>query len=354
MRATIMHAPADVRLEEVDDPRVQHPGDAVVRIVAACVCGSDLWAFRGIEPLDAPRRMGHEAVGVVTEVGDDVEGVRPGDLVIVPMYNSCGECQNCRNGFTANCLTLSFYGSEESATASLDALQGEAVRVPRAQWNLIVVEGVDPTTSEGRTLIPSLLALSDVMGTGHHAAVSAAVGQGSTVAVVGDGAVGLCAVLASSRLGADRVVAMSRHEDRAAIARSFGATDVVAERGEDGVAAVKQMFHGVGPDAALECVGTRQSMAQALGSARPGGMVGFVGVPAGGPELPVDQMFATNVGVRGGLAPVRDYVHELLGDVLSGAVRPGEVFDLHLPLEQVDEAYRAMDERRATKVLLWA
>lgn len=354
MKATVMYGAGDVRLDEVPDPIIQYPTDAVVRVVAACVCGSDLWAFRGVEPVDGPRRMGHEAVGVVTAVGDEVEGLAPGDFVIVPMYNSCGECANCKAGFTANCLERSFYGVETSQGASIDALRAEAIRVPRAAWNLVKVEGVDPATHAGRALIPSLLTLADVMGTGHHAAVSALVGEGSTVAVVGDGAVGLCAVLASTRLGASRVVAMSRHEDRAAIARTFGATDVVAERGDAGVARIKEMFDGVGPDAALEAVGTKESMAQALGCPHPGGMVGFVGVPAGGPELPVGQMFGTNVGARGGLACVRDYAPQLLPDVVDGSIEPGKVFDLELPLTQVAEAYRAMDERRATKVLLWA
>lgn len=354
MKATVMYAAGDVRLDDVPDPVVEYPTDAVVRVVATCVCGSDLWPYRGIEPLAWPRRMGHEAIGVVTEVGDAVAGFTPGDFVIVPMYNSCGECANCKAGFTANCLNQSFYGVTSSEGASIDALQAEVLRIPRASWNLVKVEGVDPQTSEGRALVPSLLTLADVMGTGHHAAVSALVGKGSTVTVIGDGAVGLCAVLASKRLGASRIVAMSRHEDRAAIAREFGATDIVPERGDAGIAKVKEMFEGVGPDAALEAVGMKESMAQALGFPHPGGMVGFVGVPAGGPELPVGQMFGTNVGARGGLASVRDYAPELLGDVLAGAIEPGKVFDLQLPLSQVADAYQAMDERRATKVLLWA
>lgn len=353
MRATIMEKPGVVRVDEVPDPVIEYPTDAVVKIVAACVCGSDMWPYRGIEPVDEPRRMGHEAVGVVSAIGDQVSGVAVGDFVVVCMFNSCGECVNCKAGWPTSCLTQSFYGQGDSETQSVDAQQGEQLRVPRADANLVKVPGIDPDSEEGRALIPSLLTLADVMCTGHHAVEAAGVHEGSTVAVVGDGAVGLCAVLAAKRVKAARIVAMSRHEDRAAIATSFGATDIVAERGAEGIAKLKEMFDGVGPEAVLECVGTKESMDQALGSARPGGHVGFVGVPAGGPELPVGQMFGTNVGVRGGLAPVRRHIDTLLPDVLSGAITPGEVFDLQLPLDQVAEAYAAMDERRATKVLLW-
>lgn len=352
MRAAIMHAPGQVDLVEVPDPTIQYPTDAVVRVVAACVCGSDLWPYRGVEPVNE-KRMGHEAVGVVAEVGDEVKGIEVGDFVVVCMFNSCGECANCLGGWPTNCFTRSFYGTTDTENSAQSAQQGELLRVPRASWNLVKVPGVDPESDEGRALIPRLLTLADVMCTGHHAVEAAGVTEGSTVAVVGDGAVGLCGVIAAKRVGAARIVAMSRHADRSALASKFGATDIVAERGEEGIAKLKEMFGGIGPDTVLECVGTEESMAQALGSARPGGQVGFVGVPAGGPQLPVPQMFGTNVGVKGGLAPIRRHIEALLPDVLNGSITPGAVFDLQVPLTDVAEAYRAMDERRATKVLLW-
>jgi len=348
MRAAVIHGARDVRFEEVPDPRVLFPTDAVVRVVAACVCGSDLWRYRGIEDVPRPVQMGHEFIGVVEEVGDEVSTLTAGDFVIAPFYVCDSTCENCRYGYSTSCLNGGWWNAEHERGASADGGQGEKVRVPLADGTLVVVPGGTPSDE----LLPHLLTLSDVMCTGHHAAVSGGVREGSTVAVVGDGAVGLCAVLASKRLGASRIVAMSRHEARQALARELGATDVVPERGDEGVARLKEMFDGVGPDVVLECVGTKESMDQALRSARPGGQVGFVGVPAGGPELPVRTMFSTNVGVRGGVAPVRNYLDELLPEVLDGRLRPGVVFDLTLPLDQVAEAYAAMDERRATKVLL--
>ena len=346
MRATLIHGERDVRLEHVPDPVLSTGGDAIVRVVAACVCGSDLWPYRGVTPTREPHRIGHEFVGVVEQVGPLVHRIRVGDFVIAPFYDCDNTCLNCRNGVTTSCLHVGWWGTDDELGAFADGAQGELVRVPHADGSLVAT----PSYPD-EALIPGLLTLADVMGTGHHAAVSAGVRQGSTVAVVGDGAVGLCAVLASHRLGASRIVAMSRHEDRQRLAREFGATDVVAERGDAGVARIKEMFDGVGPDCVLECVGTKESMDQALRSARPGGMVGFVGVPNGGPELPVRQMFDTNVGVNGGVAPVRGYVEELLPEVLSGAIDPGRVFDLELPLARVAEAYQAMDERRAIKAL---
>jgi len=347
MRATVIHAPRDIRLEEVPDPALSTGGDAIVRVVAACVCGSDLWPYRGITPVDRPRRIGHEFVGVVEEVGPDVQHVRPGDFVIAPFYVCDGTCANCRNGVSTSCLHGGWWGSDDQQGGFADGGQGERVRVPLADGTLAVVPG--PVSDDE---IPGLLTLSDVMGTGHHAAVSAGVTAGDTVAVVGDGAVGLCAVIAAKRLGATTIIAMSRHPQRQALAREFGATHIVEERGDAGVAAVQELTGGLGADRVLECVGTKESMDQALRSARPGGMVGFVGVPNGGPELPVRRMFNTNVGVNGGVAPVRGYIEELLPDVRSGAIRPGRVFDLELGLDDVAEAYAAMDERRATKVLL--
>ncbi|MFL0410343.1 zinc-dependent alcohol dehydrogenase family protein [Microbacterium paludicola] len=349
MRATLLHGPGDVRFEEVPDPVIRDPRNAIVRVVASCVCGSDLWRYRGITgTAKEPQLIGHEFVGIVEEVGSDVSRVKVGDFVIAPFYDCDMTCENCRNGFSTSCLEIGWWGSKDHAGHPTDGGQGEYVRIPHADGSLTVVPGGMPDEA----LIPSLLTLSDVFLTGHHAAVSAGVGTGSTVVVVGDGAVGLSGVLAASRLGAERIVAMSRHEPRQNLARQFGATDVIAARGDEGVAAVKELFGGIGPDAVLECVGTKESMDQALRSARPGGQVGFVGVPNGGPELPVRTMFSTNVGVRGGVAPVRNYIDELLPEVLSGAIEPGRVFDLTVPMAEVAEAYAAMDERRAIKSLL--
>lgn len=347
MHATLIHGPGDIRFEEVPDPQLSTGGDAIVRVVAACVCGSDLWPYRGVTVTPRPRRIGHEFVGVVEQVGPEVERIGVGDFVIAPFYDCCMACVNCRAGFSTSCLEHSWWGGPDALGGFADGAQGERVRVPHADGSLVAT----PSMPEPE-LVPHLLTLSDVMGTGHHAAVSAGVGPGSTVVVVGDGAVGLCAVLAAARLGAGRIVAMSRHADRQALARRFGATDVVAERGHAGVARIRELFDGVGADAVLECVGTKESMDQALRSARPGGQVGFVGVPNGGPELPVGQMFSTNVGVRGGVAPVRNYVEELLPEVWDGRLQPGAVFDLEVPMSEVADAYAAMDERRAIKVLL--
>lgn len=353
MLATILHGPRDIRVEETPDPQLATTGggvgrDAIVRVVAACVCGSDLWPYRGVTSPAVPKRIGHEMIAVVEEVGADVTGVRAGDFVIAPFYDCCGVCVNCRGGFTTSCLEGGSWGGTDHWGLAVDGCQGELVRVPHADGTLTVVEGGLPDEA----LIPSLLTLSDVFLTGHHAAISAGVRPGATVAVVGDGAVGLSGVLAARRLGAERIVAMSRHESRQRLATEFGATDIVAERGDDGIAILKDMFDGVGPDCVLECVGTKESMDQALRSARPGGQVGFVGVPHGGPELPVRTMFSTNVGVRGGIAPVRDYVAELLPEVLDGSLNPGLVFDATFALADAAEAYAAMDERRAIKSML--
>lgn len=347
MRATLIYGERDVRVEEVADPAIMTDTDAIVRVTAACVCGSDLWPYRGVTPVSEPRRIGHEFVGIVEQVGTSVETVRVGDFVIAPFYFCDSTCRNCRNGVSTSCLNGGWWGSLDRDGNVVDGAQGERVRVPLADGTLVATPTVPPDV-----LVPSLLTLADVMGTGHHAAISAGVTAGSTVAVVGDGAVGLCAVLAARRLGAARIVAMSRHADRQAIAREFGATDIVEERGDAGVARMKELFDGIGPDFVLECVGTKESMDQAIRSVRPGGMVGYVGVPAGGPELPIAVLFNTNVGVNGGVAPVRGYIDELLPEVLSGAIDPGRVFDLELPLARAADAYAAMDERRATKALL--
>jgi threonine dehydrogenase-like Zn-dependent dehydrogenase len=347
MKATIIYGARDIRFENVPDPEIHLPTDAVVRVVASCVCGSDLWRYRGIVEVGEPTRIGHEFVGIVEEVGGDVTTVRPGDFVIAPFVVSDNTCVNCRNGVTTSCLHGNSWGGKDEKGFPVDGGQGEAVRVPLADGTLVPTPGrPDPA------LIPSLLTLSDVMATGHHAAVSAGVGPGKRVVVVGDGAVGLCAVLASKRLGAERIIAMSRHAKRRALAEEFGATDLVTERGEHGAAKVKEMLHGIGADAVLECVGTKESMQQAIDSTRPGGRIGYVGVPAGGAEFPIEQMFGANINVGGGVAPVRVYLPELLGDVLEGRIEPGRVFDLELPLEEVAEAYAAMDERRSIKTLL--
>jgi threonine dehydrogenase-like Zn-dependent dehydrogenase len=349
MRATVLHAPGDVRLETVEDPVLRQSTDAIVRVVAACVCGSDLWPYRGVGggAEAAPVRIGHEFVGFVEEVGRDVGRVRPGMFVIAPFAFSDGTCVHCRHGIQTSCSSGGFWANPDKAGLPVDGGQGEYVRVPLADGTLVATP--EPPDA---ALIPSLLTLSDVMGTGHHAARAAGVTRGTVVAVVGDGAVGLSAVLAAKRLGAEQIIAMSRHADRQALATEFGATNVVAERGDDGVAKVRELTGGIGADAVLECVGTKESMAQAIRSARPGGRVGYVGVPAGGPELPIGLLFRRNITVGGGVAPARAYLPELLGDVLAGTLNPGRVFDLELPLDDVAEAYAAMDDRRAIKALL--
>ena len=340
MRATVIHGPSDVRLEQVPDPRIELPGDAVVRITASCVCGSDLWRYRGDDPVDAPSRIGHEFVGIVEEVGADVTTVRAGDFVVAPFKISDGTCDHCRNGMQPSCRNGQAWGG------TTDGGQGEYARVPLADGTLVATPQVPDDA-----LVPALLTLSDVMGTGWHAAKSAGVVPGSTVVVVGDGAVGLCGVLAAHRLGAGRVIAMSRHADRQKVAEAFGATDVVDVRGQEGVDAVLDLTGGTGADAVLECVGSPASMQQALGSARPGGTVGYVGLPHG-VELPVREMFRGNVGLRGGVAPVRHYLPALMRDVLAGDLCPGAVMDTVLPLERVADGYEAMATRRAIKVML--
>jgi threonine dehydrogenase-like Zn-dependent dehydrogenase len=336
MRSTIIHAPGDIRLEERPDPSILVPTDAVIRTVATCACGSDLWRYRGIQEVKQPTPIGHEYVGVVEAVGSDVTTVKPGQFVVGGFLTSDNTCPLCQAGAHANCQNGTGY----------DGCQAELIRVQNADGTLLAT----PDGPED-AMVPSLLALSDVMCTGWHAAVCADVRPGSIVVVVGDGAVGLCGVLAASQLGAERVIAMSRHDDRQAIARAFGATDVVAQRGDEGVEQVMEMTGGIGADAVLECVGTEDSVAQALRSARAGGMVGWVGVPHV-TELPQEHMFWKNVGLRGGPAPVRAYLPDLLKRVWDGTIEPGKVFDLTLPLERVADAYAAMDQRRATKVLL--
>ncbi len=346
MKATTIYGARDIRLEDQPDPVIKAPTDAVVKVVAACVCGSDLWYYRGDNPIEEPFRIGHEFVGIVEEVGSDVRSLRPGDFVIAPFMYSDNTCPHCRVGIQSACSVGGFWGGPDRDGLMADGGQGEYVRVPLADGTLVATR-----ETPDAAMVPSLLALSDVMGTGWHAAMAAGVREGDTVMVVGDGAVGLSAVLAASRMGAERVVVMSRHEARQQVATLFGATDVIAERGEAGEAAVLELTEGVGADAVLECVGTGQAMNTAVAVARPGATVGYVGVPHG-VKLPVRTMFSRNVGVAGGIAPVRQYLPALRDDVLSGTINPGLVFDLDLPLDQVTEGYAAMDERRAIKTML--
>ncbi len=337
MRATTIHAPGDIRFEEVPDPVIEEPTDAIVRVTAGCVCGSDLWPYRGANPIDAGSTIGHECVGIVEQVGDEVSSIRVGDFVIVPFCHCDNTCAHCRAGVQSACERLGFTSSG----------QGELVRATQADGSLKVAD--DP--GDDVALTKSLLTLSDVMPTGWHAAVAADVQPGSTAVVVGDGAVGLCGVLAARTMGAGRVVAMSRHEPRQQVARSFGATDVLAERGTEAVERIRELTDGVGADHVLECVGTDEAMRTAIRAVRPGGGVGFVGVPHD-VSSPVSAMFRKNVRLAGGVAPVRRYLDELLPLVLDGTIDPGIVFDLVLPMSESPEAYRAMDERRAIKVML--
>ncbi|MBK8470467.1 MAG: zinc-dependent alcohol dehydrogenase family protein [Candidatus Phosphoribacter sp.] len=346
MRATTLNGPFDIQLSDLPDPHLHRPTDALVRVTASCVCGSDLWPYRGINDIKPGQRMGHEFVGIVEEVGDEVTTVRPGDFVIAPFVWSDNTCRVCRAGIHTSCENGGWWGARDREGLPVDAGQGEFVRVPLADGTLVATGSVPADE-----LVPDLLTLSDVMGTGWHCAVSAGVRVGDTVAVVGDGAVGLCAVLAATMLGAARVVAMSRHEARSTIAVEFGATDVVPQRGEAGVARVRALTEGLGVDVALECVGTPESMRTALDLVRDGGRIGFVGVPHD-IELPIEDLFRRNVSIGGGVAPVRAYLPDLRDRVLAGEIHPGRVFDLTLPLAEVPEAYAAMHERRATKAML--
>jgi threonine dehydrogenase-like Zn-dependent dehydrogenase len=340
MRAAVFNEPGSITVAERPDATIAEPTDAVVRVVLSCVCGSDLWYYRGDSPFE-PGPIGHEFIGVVEEVGADVSEIKKGDFVICPFAFSDGTCPHCRHGITSACSAGGFF------PANGDGGQGEAVRVPLADGTLVRVPG---SGHSDETML-SLLTLSDVMATGHHAAVCAGVKRGSVAAVVGDGAVGLCGVLAAARLGAERIIALSRNPARQGLAREFGATDIVEERGEEATERVLELTDGVGVDATLECVGTGQAMETALSIARPGSMVGYVGVPHG-VELPIDQMFFRNKGVRGGSAPVRTYIPELLKAVLEDGFNPGPVLDFETDLDGVAEAYAAMDERRAIKSLL--
>jgi threonine dehydrogenase-like Zn-dependent dehydrogenase len=336
MQGAVLYGPRDVRFEEREIPKIMKPTDAVIRISSACVCGSDLWTYRGIQHVEQPTPMGHEYCGIIEEVGKAVKNVKPGQFVIGSFFASDNTCPTCQIGYQSSCQHRELVGGA----------QAPFLRVPLADGTLVATSDVP-----SEELIPSLLSLSDVMGTGWFAADAANVKTGSTVVVVGDGAVGLLGVLSAKQMGAERIIAMSRHVSRQKLAREFGATDIVTERAEDGVSRIKELTKGIGADSVLECVGTQESMMQAVNATRPGGFIGYVGVPHG-VSLDGEQLFFSHVHLHGGSAPVRSYLPELINLVLSGRINPGKVFDLVLPLNRVAESYRAMDERRAIKALL--
>jgi threonine dehydrogenase-like Zn-dependent dehydrogenase len=340
MRGAVMYAPGDVRVEERPDPTILQPTDAIIRLPATCICGSDLWPFRGLDPVDEPTPMGHEYVGVVEEVGDQVSTIRPGQFVVGSFFASDNTCEICRAGYQTACIQR----QPGAATGG----QAELLRVPLADGTLVATPG-----QPDDDLIPSFLAASDVLGTGWFAAVAAEAGPGKTVAVVGDGAVGLLGVLAAKQLGAERIIAMSRHKPRQQLAREYGATDIITERGDQGVAKIKELTDGLGAHSVIEAVGTQESMMQAIRCTRPGGHVGYVGV-AHDVELPGEEMFFSHVHLHGGPAPVRRFLPELVDLIWNRKINPGKVFDLELPLEQAADGYLAMDQRRAIKVLLHA
>ncbi len=342
MRATVMFEAGDVRIENVPDPRIIEPTDAVVTVTRACICGSDLWPYNKMEHIDSGRIMGHEAIGVVEAVGNEVRKIKVGDFVIMPFAFSDGTCEFCREGLQTSCLHGGFFGTTEVAGA-----QAEAVRVPLADGTLFVLP-----VRQDEALMPSLLTLSDVMGTGHHAAVVANVRPGKKVAVVGDGAVGLCGVIAARRLGAEQIIILGRHADRITLAREFGATDVVSERGDEAIERVRELTGGSGVHSVLECVGLDQAVYTAISIARPGGAVGRVGVPQDEKTPGSEPAFYNNVSVSGGPAPVRAYIDELLPDVLEGRIEPGRVFDRTVDLDGVPDGYRAMNDREAIKVMV--
>ncbi len=336
MYATVMHAPGDVRYEQVADPRIEKPTDAIIKLSATCICGSDLWPYRGLSPQDGPAHMGHEYCGTVVEVGSEVKTVKPGQFVVGSFCLSDNTCPHCRFGFQSSCQQREF----------MTGAQAPYARVPLADGTLVATREMPDAD-----MIPHMLATSDVLGTGWYAADAAQVRKGGTVVVVGDGAVGLMGVLAASQMGAERIIAMSRHATRQQLAREFGATDIVAERGDAGVARIMELTRGVGAESVLECVGMEASMRQAMGVCRPGGTIGYVGVPHG-VSFDGQKLFFSQRRMLGGPAPVRRFLPDLMDRVLKGAIRPGKVFDLVLPIAQVAEGYRAMDERRAIKTLL--
>ncbi len=342
MRATIYHGPGDVRVESVPDPIIEQSTDAIIRITHACICGSDLWFYRGLDNWQPGWRAGHEWMGVVEEVGSDVRTIKKGDRVLAPFAFSDGSCEFCGKGLQTSCIQGGFWGGKNNGG------QAEAVRAPLADSTLVVIP---KAVENDQSLLTAIMPLTDVMSTGHHAAVSAGVSHGSTVAVVGDGAVGLCGVLAAKRLGAARIIILGHHEQRLEIARQFGATDVVTSRGEDAIGAVLEMTQG-GAESVLECVGSESSMASAIAIARPGGAVGFVGMPHGSGTINLPRLFMSNITLRGGVAPARAYIPELLTDVVGGKLDPSPVLDMTIELDEVPKGYAAMDNREAIKVMV--
>jgi threonine dehydrogenase-like Zn-dependent dehydrogenase len=343
MKATVYYAPGDVRVETVPDPVIQHSTDAIVRITHACICGSDLWFYRGEEEWQPGWRTGHEWMGIVEEVGSEVRTLKKGDRVLAPFAFSDGTCEFCGKGIQTSCRQGGFWGTTN------DGGQAQAIRAPFADGTLVVIP---KAVENDNALLTAILPLTDVMSTGHHAAVSAGVRSGSTVAVVGDGAVGLCGVLAAKRLGAERIIILGRHESRLAIARRFGATDVVSSRGEEAITAVQEMTSG-GAESVLECVGSESAMATAIGIARPGGAIGYVGVPHGSNQnFNLGGLFMNNIALRGGVAPARAYIPELLADTVAGKLDASAVLDLTVDLDGVPNGYAAMDSREAIKVMV--
>jgi len=342
MRATIMYRAGDVRLEDVPDATIVEPTDALVRVTRACICGSDLWPYASMEPSESGQSMGHEAVGVVEAVAPEVRTVKPGDVVVMPFAYSDGTCAFCHEGLHTACVHAGFFGNN-----GMNGAQAEALRVPYADGTLFSLP-----VDEDHALMPSLLTLSDVLGTGHHAAVVAKVAPGKSVAVVGDGAVGLCGVIAAKRLGAEQIIIVGRHADRIGLAREFGATDVVSQRGDEAVARVRELTGGFGVHSVLECVGHGASMQTAIGIARPGGAIGRVGVPQEETMPASLPAFFGNVTIGGGPAPVRAYIEELLPDILEGRIEPGRVFDHTVGLDGVPDGYRAMADRESIKVMV--
>jgi len=342
MKAGIFYGPHDIRVEEVEDPKIKLPTDAILRVTHTCICGSDLWWYRGVTERKASGQIGHEFMGEVIKVGDEVKNIKIGDLVIGPFFWCDGTCPECKKGMSSACLNGGSWGNKGTT-----GCQAEQLRVPFADANLFTI----PKDTDVK-LMPALLALSDVMGTGHHAAVSAGVTKGSVVAVVGDGAVGLCAVLASKRLGAEKIILMSSHEKNTKVGKLFGATDSIPDRGQEGIEKVKDLTEGIGADCVLECVGGKDAREMAMAMVRPGGRVGCVGVPHDVPDMPVGDIFWKNITIGGGIAPTASYTPELLKDVLSLTIDPSAVFDMTLPLSELAKGYEAMDKREAIKVLI--
>lgn len=344
MKAAVFYGKGDIRVEEVPDPHIKNPTDAIVKVKYSCICGSDLWPFRGISERGSGTRIGHEFMGIVEEVGLKVKKIKKGDFVIAPFSRSCGRCQECKNGMSASCRNGGYWGEE-----GYDGGQGEKMRVPNADYMLFPI----PKYKLKEELMPALLALTDVFCTGHHAAVCAGVSKGKTVVVVGDGAVGLCAVLASKRLGAKKIVLLSSHKDRAEVGKKFGATDIVKSRGEKAVAEIKRLTNDTGADCVLECVGNEQSRQTAFAIVRKGGKIGWVGVPYGvTSSINIGDLFSDNIGIMGGKAPAASLIPQFIPEVLSGKLSPGLVFTKTIALSQIQEGYEAMDKREAIKVMI--